>query len=76
MRKMETRLLAAVLAGAIGAFAVTAAFAHEPAPAPATPVAVVRVEVPSVDIRVADVVVVRSNVDHRAARPASAARPA
>ncbi|MBB4687420.1 hypothetical protein [Amycolatopsis jiangsuensis] len=76
MRKIETRLLAAVLAGAVGAFAVTAALGHQSAPAPTTPVAVVQVAVPPGDVRVADVVMVRSEVDHRAARPAAAARPA
>lgn len=76
MRKIETRLLAAVLAGAVGAFAVTAAFSHEPSPAPAAPVAVVRVDVPPGVVQVADVVGVRSEVDHRAARSPAAARPA
>ncbi|GAA3533404.1 hypothetical protein GCM10022222_15900 [Amycolatopsis ultiminotia] len=75
MRKIETRLLAAVLTGAVAAFVVTAAFGHQSAPAPATEVAVVRVAVPPGDVRLADTVVIRSDVDHRAARLPASARP-
>jgi hypothetical protein len=59
MRKIETRLLAAVLAGAVGAFAVTAAFGHSAQPEPATPVAVVEVPVHQGTGPIAETVVYR-----------------
>ncbi|MEV4600486.1 hypothetical protein AB0K15_24165 [Amycolatopsis sp. NPDC049253] len=80
MRKIENRVLAAVLAGAVGAFVVTASLGltAEPeatTPAP-TPVAVVQVTAPAGDVRLAETVIVRDEGSHRAARPAVPARPA
>ncbi|MFI5607547.1 hypothetical protein [Amycolatopsis sp. NPDC051903] len=71
MRKFETRVLAAVLAGAVGAFVLTASFgAHADTPPATQPVAVVRVAVPPDAGWLAEPVAVSSEVDHRAARPA------
>ncbi|MEW2501841.1 hypothetical protein ACQPXB_48705 [Amycolatopsis sp. CA-161197] len=79
MRKIENRVLAAVLAGAVGAFVVTASLglAAKPdatTPVP-TPVAVVQVTVPPGDVRLAEPVLVRDEGSHRALRPLAAARP-
>ncbi|WP_326567190.1 hypothetical protein VSH64_35910 [Amycolatopsis rhabdoformis] len=78
MRKIENRLLAAVLAGAVGAFVVTASLglASRPEVTPPAPVAVVQVTVPAGDLRLTEPVLVRDEGSHRAARPVAAARPA
>ncbi|WP_020663872.1 hypothetical protein [Amycolatopsis benzoatilytica] len=70
MRKIETRVLAAVLAGAVGAFAVTLAFGHPAEQQPAvTPVAVVEVPVQQGVLRgVAETVVLRESVEDRTAQ--------
>ncbi|WP_037354298.1 hypothetical protein [Amycolatopsis orientalis] len=65
MRKLETRLLAAVLAGAVGAFASTAAFGHSPEPQVTTPVAVVEIPVQQGVVRNAEAVVLRTSADDR-----------
>ncbi|GAA1034459.1 MULTISPECIES: hypothetical protein [Amycolatopsis] len=68
MRKLETRLLAAVLAGAVGAFAITAALGHSPEPQATTPVAVVEVPVQQGVVRNAETVVLRTAAEDRAAQ--------
>lgn len=70
MRKLETRLLAAVLAGAVGAFAITAAVGHSPEPPATTPVAVVEIPVQQGVVRNAEAVVLRTAADDRTARRA------
>ncbi|MGW4482424.1 hypothetical protein ACWEOE_01165 [Amycolatopsis sp. NPDC004368] len=76
MRKIENRVLAAVLAGAVGAFVVTASLgvAARPEAPPPVPVAVVQVTVPAGDVRLAEPVLVRDEGSHRALRPVASAR--
>ncbi|WP_409184219.1 hypothetical protein F9C11_07835 [Amycolatopsis sp. VS8301801F10] len=65
MRTLEKRLLAAVLAGAVGAFAITAAVGHSPEPQATTPVAVVEIPVQQGIVRNAETVVLRTSAEDR-----------
>ncbi|ATY15601.1 hypothetical protein CU254_38370 [Amycolatopsis sp. AA4] len=65
MRTLEKRLLAAVLAGAVGAFAITAALGHSPEPQATTPVAVVEIPVRQGMVQNAEAVVLRTSADDR-----------